>query len=101
MNPSKKTLIIIYLIFVVIFAWQSASKKAAPVPAPIRLIASAKSFTLPTTPTLSLINETESPVTVDTCRDISVTANGVQKTNLPEKFCRSVVVNPATTIPLF
>jgi hypothetical protein len=101
MNPSKKTLIIIYLIFVVIFAWQSATKKAAPIPPPIRFVADASSYTLPTTPKLSLINETDTSLTVDTCRDISVTANGVQKTTLPQKFCRSITVEPKTTSALF
>ena len=101
MNPSKKILIALYLIIFVIWAWQNASRKAAPVPPPIRLIANESSFTLPTTPTLSLINETDANITVDTCRDISVTANGVQKTNLPEEFCRTITVNAKTTTPLF
>lgn len=101
MNPSKKILIALYLIIFVIWAWQNASRKAAPLPPPIRLVASAASFTLPTTPTLSLINDTENPLTVDTCRDISVTANGVQKTSLPGEFCRTITVNAKTTTPLF
>lgn len=101
MNPSKKTLIAIYLVFVVIFAWQSASRKAAPAPSPIRLVASASSVTLPTTPTVSLTNETDQTITVDTCRDVSVTANGVQKTTLPQKFCRTVEVVSRATTPLF
>lgn len=101
MNPSRKTLIIIYLVFLVAFFWQSANKKAAPVPAPIRIVADAKSYTLPTTPVVSLINEAEADVIVDTCRDIGVTANGVQKTDLPEAFCRVITVAPKTTAPLF
>lgn len=92
MNPSRKTLIIIYVIFLVLFFWQSASKKAAPAPLPVRIVASAKSYTLPTTPVVSLINDTEKEIIVDTCRDIEVIANGVQKTTLPEAFCRSVTV---------
>lgn len=101
MNPSKKTLIAVYLVFVVIFAWQSASKKAAPLPAPVRITADATSFVLPNTPTVSLINESDAEVVVDTCRDIEVVANGVQKTKLPEAFCRTVAVAPKTTQPLF
>lgn len=101
MNPSKKTLIIIYLVFLVIFFWQSANKQAAPVPNPVRIVASSRSYTLPTTPIVSLVNDTEAAVSVDTCRDIGVTANGVQKTTLPEAFCRTVVVEPKTTTPLF
>lgn len=101
MNPSKKTLIAVYLVFVVIFAWQSASKKAAPVPPPVRIIADATSYTLPTTPIISLINESSESVIVDTCRDISVIANGVQKTDLPEAFCRTITVPTKTTEPLF
>lgn len=90
MNPSRKTLIIIYVIFLVLFFWQNASKKAAPVPPPVRIIASAKSYTLPVTPVVSLINETDKDIVLDTCRDVEVIANGVQKTNLPEAFCRTV-----------
>ncbi len=101
MNPSRKTLIIIYVIFLVLFFWQSASKKAAPAPLPVRIVASAKSYTLPTTPVVSLINDTDKEITVDTCRDIEVIANGVQKTNLPEAFCRTVTVAPKSTTPLF
>ena len=101
MNPSRKTLIIIYVIFLVLFFWQSASKKAAPAPLPVRIVASAKSYTLPTTPVVSLINDTDKEITVDTCRDIEVIANGVQKTNLPEAFCRTVTVAPKGVTPLF
>lgn len=101
MTPSKKTLIVIYLIFIVIWAWQSASKKAEPLPVPVRLVAEAKSYTLPKTPVLSIINDTDKDVTIDTCRDIEVVANGVQKTTLPEGFCRTVVAAPKSTTPLF
>lgn len=101
MNPSKKTLIIIYLLFIVIWSWQSASKKAAPLPPPVRIIADATSYTLPKTPVVSLINDTEAPIVVDTCKDIEVIANGVQKTTLPPSFCRSVTVPAKTTESLF
>lgn len=101
MTPSRKTLIIIYVIFLVIFFWQSASKKAAPTPLPVRIIASATSYTLPTTPLVSIINDTDREITIDTCRDIEVVANGVQKTTLPEAFCRNVVVWAKSTTPLF
>ncbi len=101
MNPSKKTLIIIYLVFLVAFFWQSASKQAAPVPPPVRIVSDAGGYTLPSTPVVSLINETEADILVDTCRDIGVTANGVQKTDLPEAFCRIITVAPKTTTPLF
>ena len=70
MNPSRKTLIIIYLVFLVAFFWQSASKQAAPVPPPVRIISDAGGYTLPSTPVVSLINETEADIIVDTCRDI-------------------------------
>lgn len=92
MTPSRKTLIVIYVVFLVIFFWQSASKKAAPLPLPLRIIASATSYTLPTTPLVSVINDTDKEITIDTCRDIEVVANGVQKTTLPEAFCRNVLV---------
>lgn len=101
MNPSRKTLIIIYLVFLVAFFWQSANKKAAPVPAPVRIVADARGYTLPRTPVVSLTNDTETAISVDTCRDIGVMANGVQKTTLPEAFCRTVSVEPRTTTPLF
>lgn len=101
MNPSRKTLIIIYVIFLVLFFWQNASKKAAPAPLPVRIVSSAKSYTLPTTPVVSLINDTDKEITLDTCRDIEVIANGVQKTNLPEAFCRTVTATPKSTTPLF
>lgn len=101
MSTSKKFLIGIYLVFVVIFFWQSANKKAAPLPIPVRIIADAGSYTLPKTPVVSLINDSEKEVTIDTCKDIEVIANGVQKTTLPEAFCRSVVAPPKTVTPLF
>lgn len=101
MTPSKKTLIVIYLIFIVIFAWQSAKQKAAPIPAPVRIMSDAESFVLPTTPVISLVNESDKEVIVDTCKDIVVTANGVQKTALPEAFCRTVTVPAKTVTPLF
>lgn len=101
MNPSRKTLIIIYVIFLVLFFWQNASKKAAPAPLPVRIVASAKSYTLPTTPVVSLINETDKDIVLDTCRDIEVIANGVQKTTLPEAFCRTVTAAAKSATPLF
>lgn len=101
MNISKKTLIVVYLIFVVIFAWQSASRKAAPAPLPVRLISDASSYTLPTTPVVSLINTTDAEIVVDTCHDIEVIANGVQKTALPPTLCHVVTVPAKTTTPLF
>lgn len=101
MNTSKKVLIAIYLIFVVIFAWQSAKQKAAPLPAPVRITSDTTSFVLPTTPIISIINETDAEVTVDTCKDIEVVANGVQKTSLPDAFCRQVPVPAKSVTPLF
>jgi YidC/Oxa1 family membrane protein insertase len=101
MNPSRKTLIIIYVIFLVLFFWQSANKKAAPAPLPVRIVASAKSYTLPITPVVSLINDTDKEIIVDTCRDIEVIANGVQKTSLPQEFCRTVTVAWKSATPLF
>lgn len=101
MNPSRKTLIIIYVIFLVIFFWQSANKKAQPAPLPVRIVANAKKFTLPTTPVVSIINDTEKEITLDTCRDIEVIANGIQKTELPPAFCRSVIAAPQAATPLF
>ena len=101
MTPSRKTLIVIYVIFLVIFFWQSANKKAAPTPLPVRIIASETSYTLPTTPLVSVINDTDKEITIDTCRDIEVVANGVQKTTLPEAFCRNVVAWAKSTTPLF
>jgi hypothetical protein len=100
MNPSRKTLIIIYLVFLVLFFWLQASKQAAPVPPAVRIVASAKNYTLPLTPVVSLINETDKEITVDTCRDIQVVANGVQKTALPQAFCRTVIAPPKSTTPL-
>ena len=101
MNISKKTLIVLYLIIVVVFAWQSASKKAQPAPLPVRLLADATSYTLPATPIVSLVNTTDAEIVVDTCHDIEVVANGVQKTSLPSSLCRTVHVWPKTTEPLF
>jgi YidC/Oxa1 family membrane protein insertase len=100
MNPSRKILIIIYLTFLVLWFWQNASKQAAPVPPTVRIVASAKNYTLPLTPVVSLINETDKEITVDTCRDIQVVANGVQKTALPQAFCRTVIAPPKSTTPL-
>ncbi len=101
MNISKKVLIGVYLVFVVIFAWRSAEQKAAPVPPQVRITSDATSFVLPTTPVVSLINETDAEVVVDTCKDIEVIANGVQKTALPEAFCRTVHAPAKSVTPLF
>lgn len=97
MNISKKTLIVLYLIIVVVFAWQSAKQKAAPLPPPVMIIADATSYTLPATPLVSLKNTSDKEVVVDTCRDIEVIANGVQKTTLPPTLCRTVKI-PAQSI---
>lgn len=101
MTPSKKTLIVIYLVFLVLLFWHDAQKKNAPTPAPVRLIANAKSFTLPVTPIVSLVNETGEPISIDTCRDVEVVANGLQKTELPASFCRKIEVSAKSITPLF
>ena len=98
---SKNILIIIYLVFVVVFFWQSASKKAQPAPIPVRIIADAGSYVLPKTPIVSLTNDTNAEVTVDTCRDIEVTTNGVQKSPLPSTLCHIVTAPAKTTTVLF
>lgn len=83
-----------------IFAWQSANRKAQPAPLPVRITANATSYTLPTTPIVSIINGTDKEIVVDTCKDIEVVANGIQKTTLPPTLCRIVTIPPQTTVPL-
>ena len=97
---NKKTIFIIYALFLVMLMYQSFQKAAAPIPPQIRMIADASSYTLPTTPIISLINDSPSSVTVDTCRDIQVVANGIQKTTLPEELCRVVDAPAQSTVVL-
>lgn len=100
MNPTKKILLAIYGIFVLIVLYQSATQEPIPEPASVRIISDATSYTLPKTPTISLVNNSESPLTVDTCRDLKMMANGEEKATLPPTLCRIVTAPAKTTTPL-
>jgi YidC/Oxa1 family membrane protein insertase len=100
MNPTKKTLLVIYGIFVLIMLYQSATRQPLPEPVSVRITSDATSYTLPKTPTISLINNSDSSITVDTCRDIKMMANGEEKATLPAALCRTVEVPAKTTTPL-
>lgn len=82
MKINKTAIIIFYVIFLMwFFSTQEKSKNIAP-PQSVRIIADAKKYTLPSTPILSIINDTDTPLDIDTCRDIEV-INGITRSPLP------------------
>ncbi len=97
MNSTKKILLAIYGVFVLIVLYQSATKEPTPEPASVRIISDATSYTLPKTPIISLVNNSEKSLTVDTCRDLKMMANGEEKATLPPTLCR-IVEAPAKSI---
>lgn len=100
MNSTKKNLLAIYGVFVLIVLYQSATQKPAPEPASVRIISDATSYTLPKTPIISLVNNSEKSLTVDTCRDLKMMANGEEKATLPPTLCRTVEVPAKSITPL-
>ena len=77
-NISCKIILLVYLVFAILWI-AFGPKKEATTPTPVQLITDARSYTLPKTPTVSLNNTTDAVITVDTCRDIQLVTNGVQK----------------------
>lgn len=99
MKINKTAIVIFYVIFLMwFFSTQEKSKNIAP-PQSVRIIADAKKYTLPSTPVLSVINDTDAPINIDTCRDIEV-INGITRSPLPENFCRTITLSPRSTAPV-
>lgn len=69
-------------------------------PVPVRVVTDFPKYVLPKTPIVSLVNETETSISVDVCADMQLTANGVTRPNSMEGFCRVVEVPAKTTTPL-
>lgn len=101
MKSIRKFLIISYIIFLVIFTISTFTKPKPVPPAPVRIVSDLREYTLPKTPTVSLINDTEAVISVDTCADMQLTANGVTRPNSMQGLCRVVEVPAKSTTPLF
>ncbi len=101
MNPTRKTILIIYTVFVALFVLQISQKKDVPAPQSFEMTSDARSYTLPKTPVVSFVNRTEKTISLDTCRDIKVVTNGLQKSALPQALCRMHDIAPGTTQVLF
>ncbi len=100
MKSSKKILFYIYLIFLVFLTVNMFNKPKPVTPVPVRIITDATSYVLPKIPVISLANDTEAAITVDTCRDMQLTVNGITKPNSLEGLCRTIEVPAKTKTPL-
>lgn len=100
MKSARKILFIVYLVFLVSLTINMFTKPKPTPPAPIRIVTDAPKYTLPKTPIVSLVNDTEAPISVDTCADMQLTANGVTRPNSMEGFCRVIEVPAKTKTPL-
>lgn len=77
------------------------TKPVVPPQTTVRIVSDAPQYTLPKIPVVSLVNETDAAISVDTCADIQLTANGVTRPNSMQGLCRVVEVAPKSTTPLF
>ncbi len=96
MKSSKKILFYIYLIFLAFLTVNMFNKPKPVIPVPVRIVSDATSNVLPKIPVISLANDTDVAITVDTCRDMVLTVNGITKPNSLEGLCRVIEV-PAKT----
>ncbi len=100
MKSTRKILFLIYIVFLVFLTINMFTKpKPAPL-ASVRIVTDFPKYVLPKIPVVSLVNETESAITVDTCTDMQLAANGITKPNSMEWLCRTVAVPPHATTPL-
>ena len=53
-------------------------------------------YIVPMPPTLNLINNTTGAVSIDTCRDMTISLNDKHITNPPAEFCRTINIAPGT-----
>lgn len=89
---SRKTLLILYVIFFVIFGIQLITREPLPEPASVRIIADAKSYTLPKTPIISLVNDTDTALQFNTCDRVTLLVGGISEQDLPPTLCREVEI---------
>jgi hypothetical protein len=100
MKSPRKILLLIYVIFL---GFLTVNMFTAPKPVPpasVRIVTDFPDYVLPKTPTVSLINDTDTAITVDTCADMQLAANGITQPNSLQGFCRIVEVPAKTTTPL-
>lgn len=100
MKSPRKILLFIYIIFLVSLTINMFTRPKAVTPVPVRVVTDFPKYVLPKTPIVSLVNETETSISVDVCADMQLTANGVTRPNSMEGFCRVVEVPAKTTTPL-
>lgn len=84
MKSARKILFIAYLVFLVSLTINMFTKPKPTPPAPVRIVTDTPKYVLPKTPIVSLINETETLISVDICADMQLTANGVTRPNSME-----------------
>lgn len=100
MKSSRKILFILYIIFLGFLTLNMFTKPKPVPPASVRIVTDFPKYVLPKTPTVSLINDTDAAITVDTCADMQLAANGVTQPNSLQGFCRVIEVPAKTTMPL-
>jgi hypothetical protein len=100
MKSSKKILFYIYIIFLVFLTVNMLNKPKPITPVPIRIITDTTKYTLPKIPVISLANDTDVAIIVDTCRDMTLTVNGIKKPESLTGFCRVIEVPAKSTTPL-
>jgi len=100
MKSARKILFIVYIVFLVSLTINMFTKPALIPPASIRIVTDSPKYVLPKIPVVSLVNDTESAITVDICADMQLSANGVTRPNSMEGFCRIVEVPAKTSTPL-
>lgn len=100
MKSSKKILFYIYIIFLAFLTVNMFNKPKPVTPVPVRIVTDAAKYVLPKIPVISLANDTEAAITVDTCRDMALVVNGLKKPNSLEGLCRTIEVPAKTKTPL-
>ena len=70
-----------------------------PTPAPtstggITITTDQTSVVMPNIPVIHITNDSGAPVTIDTCRDISIQKNLVAVSGLPDAFCQNLTIAP-------
>lgn len=100
MKSTRKILFLIYVVFLVSLTINMFTRPKPVAPIPVRIVTDFPKYVLPKTPIVSLVNESETLISVDVCADMQLTANGVTRPNSMEGFCRVVEVPAKTATPL-
>jgi len=100
MKSTRKILLFAYIIFLGFLTLNMFTKPKPVPPAAVRIVTDFPKYVLPKTPIVSLVNSTESAITVDTCADMQLAANGITQPNSLQGFCRVIEVPAKTTTPL-